>query len=212
MLYIFRSNLIIDSKISWVPHITYVKNKISKGIGIMYKARRYLSKKCLVNLYHSYIYPYLIYCIESWGNASDCHLEQLYFLQKKIIRIVTYSDFNISSDILFKNLQILPLNKLIHHRIGIMMFKYANGLLPQVMDDLYTTNSNVHSHFTRQFHLLHINKGSINVFTRSFANTSARVWNSLQSNIDVFVPLPTFKRVLKMYLMYHSLQLHYPKW
>ena len=103
------------------------------------------------------------------------------------------------------------MNKLIHHRIGITMFKYANGLLPQVMDDLYTTNSNVHSHFTRQNHLLHINKGSINVFTRSFANTSARVWNSLQSNIDVFVPLPTFKRALKMYLMYHSLQLHYPK-
>ena len=28
--------VIIDSKLNWIPHITYVKNIISKGIGIMY--------------------------------------------------------------------------------------------------------------------------------------------------------------------------------
>ena len=27
--------VIIDIKITWIPHITYVKNKVSKGIGIM---------------------------------------------------------------------------------------------------------------------------------------------------------------------------------
>ena len=31
--------IILDNKISWVEHITYVENKISKGIGIMYQAR-----------------------------------------------------------------------------------------------------------------------------------------------------------------------------
>ena len=30
--------VIIDRKLNWIDHITYVKNKISKGIGIMYKA------------------------------------------------------------------------------------------------------------------------------------------------------------------------------
>ena len=39
--------VIIDSKLNWIPHITYVKNKISKGIGIMFKARDYWNKKCL---------------------------------------------------------------------------------------------------------------------------------------------------------------------
>ena len=36
--------VIVDHKLNWIDHITYVKNKISKGIGIMYKARRYLNK------------------------------------------------------------------------------------------------------------------------------------------------------------------------
>ena len=36
--------VIINSKLNWIPHITYVKNKISKGIGIMFKVRDYLKK------------------------------------------------------------------------------------------------------------------------------------------------------------------------
>ena len=51
--------VILDHKVPWIQHISYVKNKISKGIGIMYKARRYLGSKSLVNLYHSYIYIYI---------------------------------------------------------------------------------------------------------------------------------------------------------
>ena len=54
-------------------------------MGIMYKARRYLSQKSIVNLYYSYIYPYLIYGIESWGNAAHCHPDPIFKLQKKIL-------------------------------------------------------------------------------------------------------------------------------
>ena len=51
--------VIIDNKITWIPHITYVKNKVSKGIGIIYKARKYLKRNTFINLYHSYIYIYI---------------------------------------------------------------------------------------------------------------------------------------------------------
>ena len=34
--------VILDSKMSCVQHITYVKSKVAKGIGIMYQARKYL--------------------------------------------------------------------------------------------------------------------------------------------------------------------------
>ena len=56
----------------------------------MYKAQRYLSTKRLVNLYHSYIYPYLIYGIESWGNAAHCHLDPLFKLQKRLLELLPF--------------------------------------------------------------------------------------------------------------------------
>ena len=37
--------LIIDSKLIWSHHITYIKNKMSKSIGILTKIRRFLDKK-----------------------------------------------------------------------------------------------------------------------------------------------------------------------
>ena len=114
--------VIIDYKITWIPHITYVKNKVSKGIGIMFKARNYPKTNALVNLYNSFIYPYLIYCIEAWGNATNCHLKQLYLIHKKVIRMITFANYNTPSIDIFKDLNILPLDKLVVDMLAYGMF------------------------------------------------------------------------------------------
>ena len=67
--------IIIDHELNWIQHIiTYAKNKIAKGIGIMFKARRFINLACFSNLYHTYVHPYLIYCINGlvaqWGERS----------------------------------------------------------------------------------------------------------------------------------------------
>ena len=75
--------VIIDYKLNWTQHIAHVKNKISKGIGIMYKARNYLSKLSMRKLYDSYIYPSLIYCIEVWGTSlAHTHLKPYCYCRK----------------------------------------------------------------------------------------------------------------------------------
>ena len=204
-------SVILDSKMSWVQHITYVKSKVSKGIGIMYQACKYLDKNSLINLYNNYIYPYLIYCVESWGNISKCHLDPLFILQKKILRIITFSWYDVSSQILFMDVNILPLYNLIQHRISFMMYKLVNGLFPEVMNELYTTNDQIHDHFTRQYHFFHINKGRSNVYTRSFGNISPRIWNAVQTKIDVNVSIVKFKSMSKLYFMEHKLEIIYTK-
>ena len=47
--------MIIDHKLNWTQHIAHVRNKVSNGIGIMYRARNYLTKNSLKSLYFSYI-------------------------------------------------------------------------------------------------------------------------------------------------------------
>ena len=37
--------VIIDNKLTWLDHITFIKNKISKLIGIIIKIRFFLDKK-----------------------------------------------------------------------------------------------------------------------------------------------------------------------
>ena len=52
--------VIIDDKLNFDNHISYIKNKISKGLGILIKAKQYLNRRILVNLYYTFVYPYLI--------------------------------------------------------------------------------------------------------------------------------------------------------
>ena len=60
----------------------------------MFKARTYLDRRSLINLYNAYIYPYLINCVESWGNAAMCHLDQMYILHTKNVRLITFPNYN----------------------------------------------------------------------------------------------------------------------
>ena len=53
-------------------------------VGILLNARTYLSGKCLLDLYHSFAYPYLTYCVELWGHLNDTVLGPIFLLQKKM--------------------------------------------------------------------------------------------------------------------------------
>ena len=75
--------VIIDSNLTWKPHIDYVSTKISKNIGIITKARRLFDNKTLLTLYYSFIFPYLNYCIHLWGSTFQSYLDKLVVLQKK---------------------------------------------------------------------------------------------------------------------------------
>ena len=198
--------VIIDHKLNWTQHIAHVKNKVSKGIGIMYRARNYLTKNSLKSLYFSYIYPYLIYCVEIWGISPQTHLKPLLLLQKKIVRIMTFSTYCAHTAPIFKDLNILTIDKLVIHRIGIMMYKFSNGLLPTVLNSLYQKNNEVHTHNTRATNLFHISFG-----TQSFSSVSAKIWNALMAQIDSNVPLVKFKKSLKLFLLNNTLVISYSK-
>ena len=83
-------SLIFDNKLNWAAHLTHVKSKISKYVVILMKARPCLTRKYFLDLYYSFAYPYLIYCVELRGHAGDRLLLLLFLVQKKIVRIITF--------------------------------------------------------------------------------------------------------------------------
>ena len=82
--------LILDDKLKWTHHISHIKNKIYKGMGIILKNRKHLKKKVLLQLYYSCVTPYLIYCLEIWGNASDIHPQPLITTHTKLLELLLF--------------------------------------------------------------------------------------------------------------------------
>ena len=198
--------VIIDHKLNWIEHISYVKSKMSKGIGIMFKARQFLTKKALLMLYHAYIYPYMTYCIEVWGCASQTQLNCLFLLQKKIIRIMSFSHYLAHTNPLFLSMEVLPLMKIFMYKVELIMYKYSNNLLPECISLLYLRNDSIHEHNTRGCHQVRVLHGA-----KTFSNISARIWNVLTNKFNCDVSMSIFKCKLKLFLLHNELVLNYPK-
>ena len=197
--------VIIDYRLNWSQHIAHVKNKVSKGIGIMYRARIYITKSSVRKLYFSYIYPYLIYYIEIWGISPQSHLRPLFLLQKNIVRIITFSTYYAHTYPLLKDLNILTIDKLVVHRIGNAMYKIYNVFFPSVLNELlvYKKNNVIHDHNSRTKDMFRV--------SLSLSTVSVRIWNALIVKFNVNVPLTRFKSLLKQYLSSNILTISYPK-
>ena len=76
--------IIIDNKLNWADHISYIKVKSQRVLGLYLKFRHMYAKKALVSFYYAIVIPYLIYCIEVWGYTFDYLLEPIFKLQKKM--------------------------------------------------------------------------------------------------------------------------------
>ena len=108
------------------------------------------NKNTLLNLYHAFIFLYLIYCVEIWRNAANIYLDPLIKLKKKtIIRVITFLQYLANTNDLFVQLQILPFKKLVVRRIGLQMFKNNLGYIPKAVESLFITNSDIHKYNTR---------------------------------------------------------------
>ena len=79
----------LDSKLNWKTHIQLTAKKVAKSIGILIRARQFLDKKTMKQLYYTFVYPHLIYCITIWGKATAQNIWPLLKLQKLAVRIIT---------------------------------------------------------------------------------------------------------------------------
>ena len=100
-----------------------MSKKVSKSIGILYKLRKYLSTKNMIDMYYCFVYPYLQYCNEVWGCAYATHLNQLKLLQKWAIRVVAGVGRFDHTDILFSKFKILKFHQINDYTISHIMFK-----------------------------------------------------------------------------------------
>ncbi len=186
----------MNSHLSWNSHIQYISNKISKGIGILLRARQSLYIESLLTLYNSLIKPYFTYCITSWGNTTKGNMNKLYILQKKILRILTKSEFYAHTEPLYKKLKIMNICDLHQYFMGIFVYKSLNCLYPKPWNNLFKRNLNVrlsnnlrpayYKHKTCQFSVKYM---------------GPKIWNSFCHNVKTAKSIYIFKRQLKKLLL-----------
>ena len=171
--------VIIDCNLTWKEHISYISGKIAKGVGILTKARKFLNKTTLMNLYYTFVYPYLIYCNHVWGSTYTTHFNKIISLQKKAVRII--AGIKPRSDVMnaFQQLRILPCILINKYLLGRLMYKiYTNSAL-QKFECFFEYNKDVHGYNTRQTNHYHLPCIRTNLGKFGFRYQGAFIWNEI---------------------------------
>ena len=192
--------VILDSHLTWSYHIQHVKIKIAKSIGILCRARKVLKRTTLITLYYAFIYPYLTYCVEVWGSAAKVYIASVEKVQKLACRIITSMPPRTSSALLFTMLNFLNFNAIYKQCVLVMMYKFNTGMLPDVLNNMFTRTNTIHNITTRQTNKLHVNFCKRQMTSKVIRHNGVFLWKNLPVNIRQQVTLSSFKTKLKLYL------------
>ena len=175
--------VIIDEKLTWKNHISLVRSKLAKTVGILYRVRHLLNRSALFILYCSLFLPYLTYCAEIWGNTYKSNIQCIFLLQKKIVRIVYGANFKDHTDVIFQDLIFLTFYDLVKLKTCEVMYRAFNKTLPVNLNNIFTVcepnclfNMRTKKDFVQKYTRTNIKAMSVSV-------TGAKLWNELDSDL-----------------------------
>jgi hypothetical protein len=192
--------VILDCHLLWDKHITYIRSKISKSIGIISKVKKVLGLNTLVTLYYAFVYPYLNYAVELWGSSSQQNLQTIFKVQKKIIRIICKVPYCTHSAPLFSDLKILNIFRIYEYHVSILMFKVTKGLCPQLIKEMFENDID-HMYHTRQESKYRLPLYRLSVCQKGFRYKGTSIWNVVTDVISTRFSIEIFKKHVKYHLL-----------
>ena len=204
MNYVKYLGVLIDSTLSWKPHVTELSKKLSRNCAIFFKIRHYVNPETLRLLYYSLFYSFLSYGVSVWGLTHPTILDPIVKLQKKVVRAITFQDKHAHSTPLFFQLKTLKLFDI--HSLHLLCFVYdcIKGQSLACFGEIFTPLQSMHQHFTRQ-----VSKGNIfmeRVNTTQYGKRSVRyagamLWNTLPVCIRESSSKVVFKKNLQKWYL-----------
>ena len=184
---------LIDNKLNWSYQINAVSLKLSKGLGLLAKIRHYVPSNTVRSLYYSFINPYIDYNLLNWGMAAPSNLNSINQKIKKAVRIISFKNSDYHTDPLFKELEILPLEKSIELKNAKFMWRLHNNYLPDSLSKNF--RSSERTNYTTSISRLESLK-------RFILFSGPKLWNELPRSITMKPSLNSFSNTLKRYYIF----------
>lgn len=195
--------VIIDDKLSFAPHIKYIRGKVARATGVLFKCRKFFKSDVLRSLYNAFIYPYFTYCVTVWGNACLEYLKPLIILQKRAVRCIISANGRAHTAPIFSDLKILRFEKVFAYCVQLFMYKFHHKTLPAIFNEFFKFNREFHDH-DRSSNLIHVPnikycKSAIRQKAVRFIGVNT--YNYFFKKISLEVEVSTYKKITKTHLL-----------
>lgn len=179
----------LDVKMNFKSHTEYLVSKLSRTCGIFYKIRRLLPLESRINFYYAYFQPFLMYCVIIWGGTYPTHTEDIFKLQKRIIRTIGDAGFLDHTTPLFRKFKILKFADLFKFNMSLYMYVHHNDYNPNHNIPTRRRNDPV-----SKFHRLTSGQHAVSFL-------GPKIWNEIPADIRNSRTFSVFKHKLKAYFI-----------
>ena len=120
----------VDNKLTFSDHIEYVKNKVSKRIGAMYRSKKLLPLKHRKMFANALMLPQFDYLDVIYSKAGKSKLNELDLLYKKVAKIALDVPKRESSLKVYREMKWLPLHLRRQVHLSSYMFRIMKSQSP----------------------------------------------------------------------------------
>ena len=140
------------------------------------------------------------------GSNYKSKLRPIHLLQKRALRIMTFSHIQTPSRPLFQKLEILNIFEIVKLQLGEIVFKHSKDQLPSTFSKLFIDMNEVHQYNTRSKSNknLYIPRKNLNYGQHSVQYAASKNWNEIPLNIKVSVSNSIFKKKYRTFLLSSS--------
>ena len=188
--------LMLDSKLNFKLHIDYVKKKVLKRIGAMYRSKTFLPVKYRKMFANALMLPQFDYLDTIYCRASATKLAELDLLYKKVAKIALDAPQTESSINVYKDMKWLPLHLRRQLHLANYMYRVINGNCPTNFINKFTYISGGSR-----------NSENCNLFIsnstpqKSLNYLGARCWNNLPHSLRILPDIDSFGKSYKSQLL-----------
>jgi hypothetical protein len=133
--------IILDSRLKWSNHVTYINNKIRKFIYIFYQLGHILNNKELKMLYYAYVQSIILHGILVWGGTLRSVLQPLIITQKAVLKAGLGRSRRYPTNLLFSEMDVLNPRQLFLKTIIVYLLKNKDNIFTPVGHNYPTRNA-----------------------------------------------------------------------
>ena len=169
---------------------------VASGIGAIKQIRHRVPRATLHVIYHALLQPHFDYCNIFWGNCGITLLNKIQKLQNRVVRVLTYSNYDANAGHLFELLGWKNLASLQQIQRATMVFKSLHGLAPGYLCSKFERRETAYN-LRDSENKLNVPLPRTNYYKNSFSYSGATLWNSLPRDIRQAESLGLFKSLIK---------------
>ena len=188
--------LIVDHKLKFTEHIEYIKKKVMKRIGAMYRSKNLLPIKYRKMFANALMLPQFDYLDIIYSKAGKLKLKELDILYKKVAKIALNVPTLESSISVYRDMKWLPLHLRRQLHLSAYMFRIINNKSPSNFMNKFKfisggtrdgNNCNLYTQKTRTH--------------KEFYYLGAKCWNILPHDLRNLSNVKLFSKIYKTRLL-----------